>query len=264
METDTTEERGDHFRGIRGLALNAGEHGADLAGQSLVNDSEDNLALLSARLGHVEFQGLLQVVGHDTLRDQIDRLQTVGGRPRVVLGSTDGRNARWERSNVRPGVKTPELDHLAELVQALHRLLDLGQLKTDSVGLVHDLKDREAHRALEEQIIDVRHSGYAGADSVSVQLGKVGVRRVCLDLAPLLVDGKLGLHFFSTLKFEIFAAKLGHGPGMVGSGGSIPSQLAKRQASALGLGALQFRRRRVPFTASVFTAPVYPCSTGRL
>lgn len=59
--------------------------------------------------------------------------------------------------NVRPGVEAAKLDHLAKLVEALHRILNLGEFQTDSIGLVGHLEQREADGALEEQEIDHHH-----------------------------------------------------------------------------------------------------------
>ncbi len=80
VETNAAQERGNDLGGIGGLALDAGEGGADLAGYPLVDDAQHDLALLSARLRQVEFEGVLEVLGHDALGNEIDGLQTVGGR----------------------------------------------------------------------------------------------------------------------------------------------------------------------------------------
>lgn len=62
--------------------------------------------------------------------------------------------------NSRPWVEAAQLDHLAKLVEAGHGLLHLGELQTNAVGLVHDLKEGKADGALEEQIIDGHHCDY--------------------------------------------------------------------------------------------------------
>jgi hypothetical protein len=65
------------------------------------------------------------------------------------------------------------LDHLAKLVERLHRLLDLGQFQANGVSLVHHLEDGKADGALEEQVIDHHHLG-------RLKYECRGVGRLCL------------------------------------------------------------------------------------
>ena len=193
---DAAKEGSDDLGGIGRLARDTGEGCADLTSEPLVDNTEDDLGLLSAGLGEVELERVLEVVGHDTLGDEVDGLKTVGGGavrvgsvslcgmaksaiPQWFLPSSKNiiiptsppyhhhnlqpppyTNPKHQSQNIGhllPRVETAELHHLAKLVEILHGILDLGELQADSVSLVDDLEEGEADRALEQKIVDVGH-----------------------------------------------------------------------------------------------------------
>lgn len=81
VQSDTANHVADNVRGIGGLALEAGELSFDRTSQVLLGNTEDNLGLLAARLGKVEFEDRLEVVRDDTLSDEVDVLESLDVAP---------------------------------------------------------------------------------------------------------------------------------------------------------------------------------------
>jgi hypothetical protein len=115
-----TEQVGDDFGRVAGLAGQVGEGGLDAAREVALADAQGD-GLLLAGLGQVGLEGRAQEVGEDALTDVVDLLQR-------ILGALERR-------------KADELDRLAELVEVLRRLLHLGEAVANGVGLEDDLED---------------------------------------------------------------------------------------------------------------------------
>jgi len=77
VQSDASEQVGDDFRGIASLALDACEVGLDASCQVLVLDTENDLLLL-ADFWEVELEDGAQVLGENTLRDEVDVLKGFG------------------------------------------------------------------------------------------------------------------------------------------------------------------------------------------
>lgn len=84
VESDTANHVADDVRSIGGLALEAREVALDRTSKVLLGNTKDNLALLAARLGKVEFEDGLEVVGDDTLGDEVNVLERLDMAPCTV------------------------------------------------------------------------------------------------------------------------------------------------------------------------------------
>ncbi len=74
VQADAANNVRDNLRGIGGLALQTREFALDGTSQVLLGDTEGDLALLAA-LGEVELEDRLEVLGADTLGDEVDVLE---------------------------------------------------------------------------------------------------------------------------------------------------------------------------------------------
>lgn len=170
VETETTEHVRDNLAGVAGFALEAGVGSLDAGGQVLVQQTEDDLALL-AGLGEVQVEERDEELGGDTFGDIVDFAECL-----LVVSATElaieilrrlcvRRTALEDEDFVLIRQKADEIDHLAELGELAHTILDFLQAISHSVGLVHDLEERVAHRALVEEVV----SGHGGDGSRMIQ-----------------------------------------------------------------------------------------------
>ena len=81
VQSDTANHVADDVRSIGGLALAAGEVTLDRTSKVLLGNTKDDLALLAARLWKVEFEDGLEVVGDDTLGDEVNVLERLDMAP---------------------------------------------------------------------------------------------------------------------------------------------------------------------------------------
>lgn len=120
MESDTANNVADDVRGIGGLALEAGEEALDRASKVLLGDTKDDLGLLAAGLGEVEFEDRLEVVRDDTLSDEVNVLKSLDVTPFFEVSVIAHPSASHTRSfKYLKGLKLASLTILPNLARSL-------------------------------------------------------------------------------------------------------------------------------------------------
>lgn len=145
VESDTANNVADNVRGIGSLALEAGEEALDRASKVLLGNTENDLGLLAACLGKVEFEDRLEVVRDDTLSNEVNVLKSLDVTPFLKCQLSRVHQHRTPELEIPERAEVGQLDHLAELGEVVDGGLSLLQFQAHRILLMHHLEEGIAH-----------------------------------------------------------------------------------------------------------------------